>query len=128
MLDKEEKEWLAKDLVDGVEADIWYDAKDHGDAAAEKVIGEVQAAMLLAARLLLEDDPKSICPDDELPALASTLRDGAGADVWYDALAYGDLPGQERIDKTTAALTDAADWVAAIAVSPKPKSSTGLMA
>lgn len=39
----------AQTIGEGASSDIWYDAKDHGDTAAETRIDEVQAAMALVS-------------------------------------------------------------------------------
>lgn len=45
---------LCKQLREGVDADIWYDARDHGDQAKEAVIDATQDAMEDAIRLLTQ--------------------------------------------------------------------------
>ena len=45
---------IARLLEKGIEADIWYDAEDHNDEKAVKVITEVQEAMREAAEIFRE--------------------------------------------------------------------------
>lgn len=46
------KSKLAQQLIDGADADIWYDAAEHGDGDAEYTIDTTQDAMVRAAKVL----------------------------------------------------------------------------
>lgn len=108
-------------LRDGVSADIWYDAKDHGDSAAEAVIDNTQWAMGHAADLLAQQlapdntGDEFTVPDNDLNELlnltAAMVKGRVNQDVGTLWLRY-----LERVQQRLAAVpTDMLDCVELIA-------------